>query len=77
MQTNALPLASGIHRLFPDHEAEFRRNWRKGNIMSKTAAIALNPSSTLFGRLVAAIDRLLMKSAEISIRNGDAPHFGL
>jgi hypothetical protein len=45
--------------------------------MSKTAAIALRPSSSILGRLLAAIDRLLMKSAEISVRNGDLPRFGL
>ena len=45
--------------------------------MSKTASIALAPSSSLFGRLMATIDRLLMASARISIRNGDLPHFGL
>jgi hypothetical protein len=45
--------------------------------MSKTASIALNPSSTLFGRLLASIDRLLMKRAEIAVRNGDLPRFGL
>jgi hypothetical protein len=45
--------------------------------MSKTASIALTPSNTLFGRLLATIDRLLMKSAEISNRNGDLPRFGL
>ncbi len=45
--------------------------------MSKTAVIALAPSNTLFGRLLAAIDRLLMKSAEIANRNGDLPRFGL
>jgi hypothetical protein len=45
--------------------------------MSKTAAIGLVPSSTLFGRFMATIDRLLMQSAEIAIRNGDLPHFGL
>ena len=45
--------------------------------MSKTAAIALNPSSTLFGRLLAAIDRLLIKSAAIAVRNGDVARFGL
>jgi hypothetical protein len=45
--------------------------------MSKTAAITLQPSSTLFGRLMASIDRLLMKSAEIAVRNGDLPRFGL
>jgi hypothetical protein len=45
--------------------------------MSKTSSIALTPSSTLFGRLMATIDRLLMKSAEISNRNGDLPRVGL
>ncbi|GIQ73867.1 hypothetical protein [Bradyrhizobium sp. RD5-C2] len=45
--------------------------------MSKTTAIAFAPSSTLFGRLMATIDRLLMKSAEIANRNGDLPRFGL
>jgi hypothetical protein len=45
--------------------------------MSKTAAIGLVSSSTLFGRLMASIDRLLMASARIAIRNGDLPHFGL
>jgi hypothetical protein len=54
----------------------------KGTSMSKTTAIkttaiALAPSSSLFGRLLATIDRLLMKSAEISNRNGDLPRFGL
>jgi hypothetical protein len=76
MQTNALFLASGIHRLFPDHEAEFRRS-QKGDIMSKTASIALSPSSSLFGRLLASIDRLLMLNADIAVRNGDLPRFGL
>jgi hypothetical protein len=45
--------------------------------MSKTAAIGLVPSSTLFCRLLATIDRLLMQSAQIAIRNGDLPRFGL
>ncbi len=45
--------------------------------MSKTASIVLTPSSTLFGRLMATIDRLLMKSAEIANRNGDLPRVGL
>ena len=39
--------------------------------MSKTASIGLLPSSTLFGRLMASIDRLLTKSASIAVRNGD------
>jgi hypothetical protein len=45
--------------------------------MSKTASFGLAPSATLFGRLMATIDRLLMASAAISIRNGDLPYFGL
>jgi hypothetical protein len=45
--------------------------------MSKTAAIGLVPSSTLFTRLLATLDRLLMSSAQIAIRNGDLPRFGL
>ena len=45
--------------------------------MAKTASIAMRPSSTLFGRLMATIDRLLMKSAEIANRNGDLPRVGL
>lgn len=45
--------------------------------MSKTASIGLLPAPTLFGRLMASIDRLLMASARIAIRNGDLPHFGL
>ena len=45
--------------------------------MSKTATAGFAPSSTLFGRLMATIDRLLMASAEIAIRNGDLPRVGL
>jgi hypothetical protein len=45
--------------------------------MSKIASIGLVPSSTLFARLMASIDRLLTASARISIRNGDLPRFGL
>ena len=50
---------------------------RKGDTMSKTASIGLLPSSTLFGRLMASIDRLLTASSRIAIRNGDLPRFGL
>ena len=49
----------------------------KGTPMSKTTALALAPSASFFSRLLASIDRLLMKSAEISNRNGDLPRFGL
>lgn len=45
--------------------------------MSKIGSIALSPSNSLFGRLLASIDRLLMKSAEIAVRNGDLPRVGL
>ena len=45
--------------------------------MSKTVAIGFAPSTTLFGRLMASIDRLLTSSAGIAVRNGDLPYFGL
>ena len=45
--------------------------------MSKTASISLAPSTNLFGRLMASIDRLLMTSARAAVRNGDLPYFGL
>ena len=45
--------------------------------MSKTATIRLSPSTTLFSRLLATVDRWLMAYAEIQIRNGDVPRVGL
>jgi len=45
--------------------------------MSKTATFGLAPPATIFGRLMATVDRLLMASARIAIRNGDLPYFGL
>jgi hypothetical protein len=45
--------------------------------MSRTATIALPTSNTLFGRLFAKLDRLLMAWAESNIRNGDVPYIGL
>ena len=45
--------------------------------MSKTASLGFAPSNTLFGRLLAVIDRALMASANIAARNGDLPRFGL
>jgi len=45
--------------------------------MSKTASIGLRPSSTLLGRLLATLDRVLMTNARIAARNGDLPYFGL
>jgi hypothetical protein len=53
------------------------RYLQKGNLMSNTASIGLVPSTTLFGRFLAALDRVLMASAHASIRNGDLPYFGL
>jgi hypothetical protein len=45
--------------------------------MSDTTALRLAPVSTLFSRLMALIDRLLMANARITDRNGDLPYFGL
>jgi hypothetical protein len=39
--------------------------------MSKTASLGFAPHPTLFGRLFAVIDRLLLAYAEATIRNGD------
>ncbi len=47
----------------------------KGIKMFKSASPA--PSIGVFGRLLANIDRLLLSSARIAVRNGDLPHFGL
>ena len=48
-----------------------------GTIMSKTASLGLMPSASLFGRMMTAIDRLLMAHAELAIRNDDLPYPGL
>ena len=77
MQTNQLLVASGIHKLAADNEAATGRSPGQGTQMSKTAAIGFAPSTTLFGRLMASIDRLLMSSARIAVRNGDLPRFGI
>jgi hypothetical protein len=45
--------------------------------MSKTATPTFAPSTGIFSRLLASIDRLLAASARISVRNGDVPYFGL
>ena len=78
MQTNLLCDWHLVYiNLSGDHEAELLRTSEKGTQMSKTASIGLAPSSTLFARLMASIDRLLTASSRIAIRNGDLPHFGL
>ena len=69
-------MVSGIHKLFPEQNTATRRT-NQGTRMSKTVSFGLTPSTTLFGRLMATIDRLLMASARIAIRNGDHPYFGL
>jgi hypothetical protein len=43
MQTNALPLASGIHRLFPDNEAAIGPYSRKGNYHGQDCRYRLRP----------------------------------
>ena len=45
--------------------------------MSKTASVGILPSTSLFSRLMAGIDRLLTQSSRIAVRNGDLPYFGL
>ncbi|HEX7789773.1 MAG TPA: hypothetical protein VF467_04520 [Afipia sp.] len=45
--------------------------------MSKTASLGVTPSSSLFSRFLAVIDRVLMVNANIAVRNGDLPRFGL
>ena len=45
--------------------------------MFNTTSLGLSANSSLLGRLLASIDRALMASAKISIRNGDLPRFGL
>jgi hypothetical protein len=76
MQTKDWLVASGIRRLGPDQNTAHGASW-KGIPMSKTASLGLTNNSSLFGRLLASIDRALMASARISIRNGDLPRFGL
>jgi hypothetical protein len=45
--------------------------------MSRTASLHAFPNASLFSRFMATLDRLLMASARISIRNGDLPYPGL
>lgn len=49
----------------------------KGPTMSKTAPLHFASSPGLLRQLLAFIDNFLMKSAQISARNGDLPRFGL
>jgi hypothetical protein len=45
--------------------------------MSKSASLGLMPSTSLFGRMMTAIDRLLMAHARLAIRTGELPYPGL
>jgi hypothetical protein len=45
--------------------------------MSKTASFHAVPATSPFDRLLATIDRWLMASARIAIRNGDLPYPGM
>ena len=45
--------------------------------MSKSAALPLASTTSLFARFVMTLDRVLMASARAAIRNGDLPYFGL
>lgn len=45
--------------------------------MAKTVALPLVQPVSLVGRLLAALDRILMASARAAVRNGDLPYFGL
>jgi hypothetical protein len=75
MQSNRLSLVSGIRRLGSVSVTE--RNPFREKPMSKTAALPLVPTSGLFARFVATLDRVLMASARAAVRNGDLPYFGL
>ena len=77
MQTRWLRWHLVYIELAADNEAATGRFPGKGTQMSKTAAIGFAPSTTLLGRLMISIDRLLTTSARIAIRNGDLPYFGL
>ena len=45
--------------------------------MSKTATLRFAPAPSLFGRLFASIDRLLLAYANATTRNGDVPRCGI
>jgi len=45
--------------------------------MPNTASIQLAPTNGLFSRFLASVDRLLLISANVAVRNGDLPYFGL
>jgi hypothetical protein len=50
---------------------------KEGNPMSNTASVTFASSNTLFGRLFATLDRLLLAYAQATIRNGDIPRYNV
>jgi hypothetical protein len=76
MQTKGLLLASGIPNL-KGVTAWQPATFRKSTKMSKIASFPVAPSASLFNRMMASVDRLLMAHARIGVRNGDLPYFGL
>jgi hypothetical protein len=55
-----------------------QRYQTKGIAMpTKLASLDLVPSPSLLSRLLAVLDRVLMANADIALRNGDLPYFGL
>ena len=77
MQARGWLLVSGIHKLAPDQNATPGVAIRKGTKMSDMTSDAFNPTSSIFSRFMAAVDRLLLAWHEASVRNGDVPYFGL
>ena len=77
MQTNELFLVFGMPKLISREQRSDPLHRKKGSKMSKTAALGLAPSASLFSRLMATIDGFLMASARTALRNGDLPYFGL
>lgn len=75
MQTNPLFWYLVYIKFLSTHLDGHRRPHNQRVKMSKTATIAF--PDTLFGRVVAKIDALLMAWAESNIRNGDVPYIGL
>ena len=76
MQTNGLLLASGMPRLVCRIPA-IRWTVNKGTKCPRPPLSASRLPPRLFSRLMAIVDRLLMASARVAIRNGDLPYFGL
>ena len=70
-----LILVSGIHKFSPIPKRSCSATSERGTYMSTSASVGLLPSSTLFGLLMASIDRLLTASSRIAIRNRDLPYF--